>query len=121
MSIRYLWELSLYDKLFLFILLIINLLGTLYGYIWYGNQLSHTALKYVVFVPDSPTATLFLSLVLIMYLFKRSFPILEVIAFMTLIKYGVWAVVMNIILFIQYQESFIGRIIITHITWVYGV
>ena len=39
--------------------LIVNLLGTIYGFIWYGNQLKETSPIFWPFVPDSPMATLF--------------------------------------------------------------
>lgn len=53
----------------LFLLLLINFLGTIYGYLWYGNQLAITPNKYKIFVPDSPTASLFFVVVLIAFLF----------------------------------------------------
>lgn len=79
----------------LWILLIINFFGTLYGYIWYGQQLKETPVKFLLFVPDSPTASLFFVLVLIALILKKNWPIFEALAIVTLLKYGVWAVVMN--------------------------
>ncbi|TBW83070.1 DUF1405 domain-containing protein, partial [Staphylococcus epidermidis] len=38
-TLRQLWELSLYQRSILVILLICNVLGTIYGFIWYGDQL----------------------------------------------------------------------------------
>ncbi|MBO0994767.1 DUF1405 domain-containing protein [Bacillus sp. SD088] len=78
-------------------LLIINILGTIYGYIWYGYQLSETPTIFIPFVPDSPTASLFFVFVLIAFLLKRNWPLFEALALITLVKYGVWAVVMNIL------------------------
>jgi len=92
-----------------------NVLGTLYGYEWYRGQLVRTWNEYgewlVLFVPDSPTASLFFSVTLL-YLIrdaKRSNappgalapsggPLLtwrgvfEGLAVITQVKYGVWAV-----------------------------
>jgi len=84
-------------KWFIWILFIINVLGTVYGYIWYGSQLSKTPAKFLIFVPDSPTASLFFVLVLGAFLLKRNWPLMEALALVTLFKYGVWAVIMNLL------------------------
>lgn len=88
------------ERWFLWCLLFINILGTIYGYIWYGYQLSETPPKFLLFVPDSPTASLFFVLVLLAFLCKRNWGLVEALAIVTLFKYGVWAVVMNVLLFI---------------------
>jgi uncharacterized membrane protein YpjA len=44
----------------LWFLLCVNLFGTIYGYLWYGYQLKETPFQFLLFVPDSPTASLFL-------------------------------------------------------------
>ncbi len=49
-------------KPFLWLLLFVNLLGTIYGYIWYLPQLRNTPSQFLIFVPDSPTASLFFAL-----------------------------------------------------------
>lgn len=85
------------DRRFLFLLLIINILGTVYGYYWYGNQLAHTPAIFLPFVPDSPTASLFFVFVLVGFLLNRNFKLFEALALITLFKYGVWAVVMNLL------------------------
>jgi uncharacterized membrane protein YpjA len=87
----------LINKTFLWMLLIINLLGTIYGYIWYIPQLRNTPEHFMIFVPDSPTASLFFCFVLIAFLMNRNWPLFEVLAIITLFKYGVWAVVMNLL------------------------
>jgi uncharacterized membrane protein YpjA len=81
----------------LWMLLIVNIAGTIYGYIWYGQQLAETPVKFLPFVPDSPTASLFFVFVLIAFLLKRNWPLFEALAIVTLFKYGIWAVVMNIL------------------------
>ncbi|TWI58884.1 DUF1405 domain-containing protein [Halalkalibacter nanhaiisediminis] len=83
-------------KSMIVLLLIINIPGTIYGYIWYESQLARTPTVFLPFVPDSPTASLFFVFVLIAFLLKRNWPLLEALAAVTLIKYGIWAVVMNI-------------------------
>ncbi|MFD1178748.1 DUF1405 domain-containing protein [Paenibacillus puldeungensis] len=91
------------SRYFLWPLFICNLLGTVYGYIWYGGQLQYTWLNLphwlIVFVPDSPTASLFFTLTLLFLLFPpkggRFFwlrTLLEGLAVVTNVKYGVWAV-----------------------------
>lgn len=85
-------------KSFLWLLFIGNLLGTIYGYIWYIPQLQITAPKYWMFVPDSPTALLFFLFALGSILLHRHWPLMEALALVTLIKYGTWAVGMNVFL-----------------------
>lgn len=88
----------------LWLLLIVNFFGTVYGYIWYGPQLERTPAKFLLFVPDSPTASLFFVFVLIAFLLKKNWPLIEALAFVTLVKYGIWAVVMNFLVFIVEGE-----------------
>ena len=99
MTIKQYWEVSLYYRPFLIFLLICNVLGTIYGYDWYSGHLYITPTYFLPFVPDSPTASLFLSIAIGLLLFNRSSSIIEALAFVTLVKYGVWAVIMNIIMF----------------------
>lgn len=84
------------DRRFLIVLFFINLAGTIYGYIWYGSQLSHTEPIFLLFVPDSPTASLFFSLAVAAWIWGRHWKLIEALALITLVKYGLWAVVMNI-------------------------
>ncbi|HLS60178.1 MAG TPA: DUF1405 domain-containing protein [Virgibacillus sp.] len=85
----------LLDKRFLIVLFIINLLGTIYGYLWYESQLVITPAIFLVFVPDSPTASLFFTIFLLFFIFNKSTPYIEALAITSLFKYGIWAVVMN--------------------------
>ncbi|PYZ98405.1 hypothetical protein CR205_07380 [Alteribacter lacisalsi] len=82
------------SRWFIILLLIINIPGTIYGYIWYESQLANTPAHFLIFVPDSPTASLFFVIVLFAFLLRRSFPLMEALAAVTLFKYGIWAVVM---------------------------
>ncbi len=84
-------------KSFLWILLFVNLFGTVYGYDWYMWQLEMTEPKFWIFVPDSPTASLFFTLAIIGWLIGRNFKLIEALALITLVKYGLWAVVMNLL------------------------
>lgn len=74
-------------------LFFINFLGTVYGYYWYKNQIASTPLHLVPFVPDSPTASLFFTLVLLLLLFNKKSSFIAAFAAVTSIKYGIWAVV----------------------------
>jgi uncharacterized membrane protein YpjA len=85
------WQ-SLGKRWFLWTLFIINLLGTIYGFVWYGNQLANTPAYLRIFVPDSPTGSGLFTLVLLTYLLGRHIPVLEALASITNFKYGVWAV-----------------------------
>ncbi|MFF2752699.1 DUF1405 domain-containing protein [Psychrobacillus sp. NPDC058041] len=91
----------LYNKSFMWLLFIVNLLGTIYGFYWYGSQLAITEPKFYIFVPDSPTASLFFTIALLGWLFKKNWKLVEVLALITLVKYGLWAVVMNIWTYIE--------------------
>ncbi|CAM3231052.1 MULTISPECIES: DUF1405 domain-containing protein [Brevibacillus] len=83
---------SLGKRWFLWTLFVVNLLGTIYGFIWYGNQLAETPVYLRPFVPDSPTGSGLFTLVLLTYLLGRHIPVLEALAGITNFKYGVWAV-----------------------------
>ncbi|MDQ0158476.1 DUF1405 domain-containing protein [Alkalibacillus salilacus] len=94
----------LLDRRLLVFLLIVNFFGTIYGYIWYQPQLEITSTVFIPFVPDSPTASLFFVIVLVGFLIGRHFGYVEALAMVTLFKYGVWAVVMNILTYFNGQE-----------------
>lgn len=92
-------------------LFIINLLGTIYGYEWYWNQILYTLEHYpkwlIPYVPDSPTASLFFTISLFYLLLDRIRfrygmerkdallrNLIEALAVITSVKYGIWAVTM---------------------------
>jgi len=94
----------LLNRNFLWLLFIVNLAGTIYGYMWYENQLIWTIQEkdswMLPFVPDSPTASLFFTLSLLYFLFapqgKNAFVrwsqmIINALGIVCSIKYGVWA------------------------------
>ena len=87
------------NRTFLWILLMINIFGTVYGYVWYEGQLKVTPPIFIPFVPDSPTASLFFCIAIIGWLLGRNFGLFEALAIVSLFKYGVWAVVMNLLTF----------------------
>ncbi|MDY7430951.1 DUF1405 domain-containing protein [Bacillus sp. V26] len=85
------------QRTMLILVLAINFLGTVYGYYWYLPQLLETPARFLIFVPDSPTATFFFLFVLLAFLMKRNAPLFEALALVTLVKYGLWAVGMNLL------------------------
>lgn len=87
----------LQHRSFLILLFVINFLGTIYGYIWYESQLIRTEPQFLIFVPDSPTASLFFSIAVLGWILRRHFKLIEALALITLVKYGIWAVVMNLL------------------------
>lgn len=93
MQLKYL----LVQKPFLILLFLVNFFGTIYGYIWYQSQLVITPLIFQPFVPDSPTASMFFTVVLFCFIFGRNIPYFEALAVTSLFKYGIWAVVMNLL------------------------
>ncbi|OGX68471.1 MAG: hypothetical protein A2189_07950 [Paenibacillus sp. RIFOXYA1_FULL_44_5] len=85
----------------------VNLAGTVYGYYWYWEQIKQTMEQYpwwyVLFVPDSPTASLFFTAGLVFLWFVSGQAVrtrvvlrkwVEAYAVVSSIKYGVWAVTM---------------------------
>lgn len=100
-------------RTFLIGLFFINLFGTVYGFMWYEHQLATTPPIFKLFVPDSPTASLFFTVFLFFYIFGKNIPYVEALAIVTLFKYGVWAVVMNILtLIVAGQLSWEGYMLI---------
>lgn len=81
------------SKIFLWMMIIINGAGSVYGFYWYKEQLAQTSPSFLrIIVPDSPTASTLFTFVLVAYLFRKSIPTLEAFAAVTSFKYGVWAV-----------------------------
>lgn len=91
------WEMLFESRSILWALLIINGLGTIYGFIWYGNQLLDTPWQYLIFVPDSPTASGFFTLFILYRLMGSSNRWIESFAAVTSLKYGIWAVAMIVL------------------------
>ncbi|KAA6455313.1 DUF1405 domain-containing protein [Bacillus atrophaeus] len=97
----------------LLLVLAVNFLGTVYGYYWYLPQLLETPARFLVFVPDSPTATFFFLFVLLSFLMKRNAKLFEALALVTLVKYGLWAVGMNLlVLFVTNELPWQGYMLI---------
>ncbi len=80
---------------FLLILFIVNLLGSIYGFYWYNDQLAESPAILWAFIPDSPTATALFTIALYLYLVKTPNTLLTLIACGWLVKYGIWAAIIN--------------------------
>ncbi|HHQ5169487.1 TPA: DUF1405 domain-containing protein [Staphylococcus aureus] len=112
MTINTFWQYTLYQRSWLMMLLICNILGMIYGYIWYGEQLSHTPWQFKIFVPDSPTAILFLVISISLILTRKQNSIIDALAFVTLFKYGIWAVIMNILFIIEQGDITVNGLVL---------
>ncbi|HCZ2039471.1 TPA: DUF1405 domain-containing protein [Staphylococcus aureus] len=112
MTINTFWQYTLYQRSWLMMLLICNILGMIYGYIWYGEQLSHTPWQFKIFVPDSPIAILFLVISISLILIRKQNSIIDALAFVTLFKYGIWAVIMNILFIIEQGDITVNGLVL---------
>ncbi|UVJ30193.1 DUF1405 domain-containing protein [Staphylococcus aureus] len=112
MTINTFWQYTLYQRSWLMMLLICNILGMIYGYIWYGEQLSHTPWQFKIFVPDSPTAILFLVISISLILIRKQNSIIDALTFVTLFKYGIWAVIMNILFIIEQGDITVNGLVL---------
>lgn len=74
-------------------LVIINVLGSLYGYYWYHEQLAGTSFHLWLFVSDSPLSSTLFALALLIRGNSPLRRLFQVIAFTAAIKYGIWAIV----------------------------
>jgi len=89
----------------LWLMMLIYIPGTVYGYYWYKDQLAWTWQTHphwqIVFVPDSPTASLWFALAVLWLWVLPTRPrsgwllglrgIVEALGVVTSVKYGVWA------------------------------
>ncbi|HDH1988312.1 TPA: DUF1405 domain-containing protein [Staphylococcus aureus] len=112
MTINTFWQYTLYQRSWLMMLLICNILGMIYGYIWYGEQLSHTPWHFKILVPDSPTAILYLVISISLILIQKQNSIIDALAFVTLFKYGIWAVIMNILFIIEQGDITVNGLVL---------
>ncbi|PYI54896.1 DUF1405 domain-containing protein [Paenibacillus flagellatus] len=95
----------LFNRSFLLALFVVNVLGTIYGYVWYWDQIVETVTRMppwlVLFVPDSPTASLWFTVSLGLLLFapraagSAAAGWIAALGAVSSVKYGVWAVAMN--------------------------
>lgn len=79
---------------YLYIILATNIIGSIYGYYWYAEQLASTPKYLWLFIPDSPLSTTLFAVVLALSLAGLQSLLLSLAAFAGCIKYGIWAVIM---------------------------
>jgi uncharacterized membrane protein YpjA len=72
------------------VVVLVNLAGTAFGFYYYGFQFSVTDPVMWPFVPDSPLATLFIAGSLALWKLDRHSEVLSALAFFGCIKLGVW-------------------------------
>jgi uncharacterized membrane protein YpjA len=93
------------NRIFLFLLIAINIAGTLFGFYYYGIQFSEVQASLWPFVPDSPIATLAFALALSYFAIKKKFnSLLSTFAIFALVKVGIWTLFAMII----YSPYFFG-------------
>ena len=81
----------LMNRPFLWLLFVFNLLGSIYGFYWYGNQMADTEWYWNLFVPDSPTSSTLFTIVVLLWLLGRRSRWLEMLSMVTNLKYGIRA------------------------------
>jgi len=84
-----------HDRFWLWSLVGVNLLGSLYGFYWYRGQLAETPVIFWPIVPDSPGSTFLLTIWLALLASgadwrKPGMQWLGAIAFVSNMKYGLW-------------------------------
>lgn len=104
----------LQNRSFLLALFAVNVLGTIYGYVWYWDQIVDTVSDMpawlVLFVPDSPTASLWFTVSLGILIFapesakSNGVGFIAALGAVSSVKYGVWAVAMNASVAYQGQQ-----------------
>ncbi|GGL51371.1 DUF1405 domain-containing protein [Halocalculus aciditolerans] len=72
------------------LIVLVNLVGTAFGFYYYIPQLGHEPLAFWPLVPDSPTATFFIAMSLLCWYVGRQRQWLDALAFMGCIKLGFW-------------------------------
>lgn len=72
------------------LIVVVNLLGTAFGFYYYIPQLQHEPLALWALVPDSPIATFFVAMSLLCWYVGRQQKWLDALAFVGCLKLGLW-------------------------------
>ncbi len=80
----------------------VNLIGTAFGFYYYGFQFSQTPMEMWLFVPDSPVATLFIALALASWKLGRPQQWLIALAFFGNVILGGWTVWVHLAFYEQF-------------------
>jgi uncharacterized membrane protein YpjA len=117
-----------HDRRWWWALLVINFLGSLYGFYWYWPQLSQTPYARWFIVPDSPGATFLLTIWLGLMLAgldwrRPGMQLLGAVAFVSNMKYGLWTAVVLPQAGIKYGWEFdFVHLTLSHLgMWVQGL
>jgi uncharacterized membrane protein YpjA len=94
----------LMDRRTLYLVIVTNILGTLFGFYYYLPQISENNPLFWIFIMDSPLSTLFIATSLLLHIKNRQKKFLDYLAFIGNFKYGIWTV---FVLF-HYFESFLA-------------
>ncbi len=78
------------DRSLFFLILLVNLGGTVYGIYYYHLQFMENPPYLWILISDSPNSTLFFAISAILYRRGKRIYLLEILAASTLIKYGLW-------------------------------
>lgn len=84
------------QKWFIITLIILNLFGSIYGFTLYKEQLLDNSLKFLIFIPDSPLASILFTIYLVLFLFNKKVVLIEALAAISLFKYGIWTIMIVI-------------------------
>lgn len=82
----------LFSKRAIQTIILANLAGTAFGFYYYRFILEANPVNLWPFIPDSPLATLFMATSLTLYLCDRQNSLVDALAFISNLKYGVWTV-----------------------------
>jgi len=93
-------------KLF-FLIVAVNIIGMLYGYYYYYNQLASSPFWLWVFIPDCPFYVMLFTAALLLALFGFENELLNYIAAVGMMKYGVWTL---LALLVFYDYFFSGSL-----------
>lgn len=74
------------------LLVLVNLVGTGFGFFYYLEQFAATPWPFWILVADSPIATLLIAASLFLYVNGRQNGLVDALAIATNIKYGLWTV-----------------------------
>lgn len=75
---------------FILFILFANVLGTIYGWYYYKNQLISNPFYFWIFIADCPNSTLFFSIALFLMILGKKSDFLNFFASANSIKYGTW-------------------------------
>jgi len=88
----------LYHRRFLWLVFLLNIAGTLWGFAWYWDQLAETPWLLLVFVPDCPLHAMLFAIYILMLIRgiqvdKGWRQLVAWTAVLGCVKYGIWTIV----------------------------